>query len=142
MMSLSPTLPPADLPQTLNTLSALIALLADPKAAQERVAEMQKASEELRNAIDASKVETAGFAVAKAAHQGDLAKATAAHANKLAGERTAFDAECSRRKSDLDSQADQVARLKAKAQTDADAAANIRADLERRLSLLKEAAGS
>ena len=140
MMSLNMP-PPADVPATLATLSDLVSLRADAKAAMQRVAEMQKASEEYRDAAEALRIERANFALAEATHNEALSKATAEQADKLAAERLAFDQATAARKSELDSRADQLTVLQAKAQLDGEAATKIRADLERRLSLIRDATG-
>ena len=141
MMGFNASSLPADLPQTLGTLSDLITLLADPAAAKERVAEMQKASAEFREAIEASKAERAAFALAETAHQEALDKSATEHAAMLAANQTDFDTACAKTKSELDSRADELAQLQAKAREDAEAAAAIRADLETRIAHIKAATG-
>jgi hypothetical protein len=52
MFNLASTPPPADLPVTLQTLSDLVSLLADPAAAKQRLADMQAATAALQQATD------------------------------------------------------------------------------------------
>jgi len=139
MFNLAPATPPGDLPVTLQTLSDLVSLLADPAAAKQRVADMQAATTALRQAIDEQKTQTAAFAVAQAEYQETLDRATAEQAERLAAAQSEFDTECARRKSELDSRADQLSQLQARAQADAEAAETMRADLEKRLAHIKAA---
>lgn len=129
----------ADLPATLQTFGELVALLADPAATKKRVAEMSAATTALLQATAEHKAKTAEFAVVEAEHQAARVKAAAEHADRLSKERTAFDAACAQRKSELDSRDQQIKELQAQAKTDADDAAAMRADLERRLQMIKQA---
>src|ERR1700694_3017877 len=61
--------PPADLPATMQTLSDLVSLLADPVAAKQRVADLQAATAAFRDAIEKSKTERATFDVAQVTHR-------------------------------------------------------------------------
>jgi hypothetical protein len=132
---------PADLPPTLQTLSDLVSLLADPAATKQRITEMQTATAALQQAADEQKTQMAAFAVAEASHQEAIDKATAEASEKIAADQTAFDAECARRKAELDQREAQIAQLQSQARADADAAAADRADLENRLKLIKQATG-
>ncbi len=106
---------PADLPDSLKTLQDLISLLGDDAAAaKERVTEMQKATSDLRDTINASQTERANFVAAQTEHKRTLDKATAEQAKRLATAQSEFDTECARRKSELDSRAAQLAQLQAK----------------------------
>src|SRR5258707_1817377 len=102
---------PTDLPVTLQTLSDLISLLADPGAAKQRLADMQATIATLQQSADEQKTQIAAFTVAKADHQRTLKAATAEQAAKLAADKAAFDAECARRKSDLDNRESQLTQL-------------------------------
>ena len=141
MFNLSSPPLPADVPATLQTLSDLVSLLADPAAAAKRVADLQAATAAFQQAADDHKTQAAGFAVAKADHQKALAAATAEQKAMLAAAQTEHDAACNARKAELDNRADQLSRLVAKAKIDADAAAVARAEYERRLDLVRQATG-
>ena len=140
MINLGPTMP-ADVPQTVQTLTDLVTLIADPTATKKRLAELQVAIGSLQNATDEQKKQSAAFSLAQADHQRALDEATAVQSEKVAKERSDFDTACAHRKSELDDRDHQLSRLEAKAKADADAAEAIRTDLERRLSLFKQAAG-
>jgi hypothetical protein len=139
MFNLASAPPPADVPATLQTLSDMASLLADPAAAKQRVADMQAATAAFQQAADDQKTQMAAFAVAEADHQRAIDEATAEATDKISSDRAAFDAECMSRKAELDQRETQLTQLQAKAQADADAAAADRADYERRLSLIKAA---
>lgn len=141
MMSLMTPPLPADVPATLQTLSDLVSLLADPAAAKQRVADMATATASYQQAADDHKNQIAAFAVAEADHQQALDKATAEAADKVLADQAAFNADYATRKAELDQREAQLIEQEAQAQKDADAAASDRADLDRRLSLLKAATG-
>jgi hypothetical protein len=139
MMSLMTPPLPADVPATLQTLSDLLSLLADPAAAKQRVAEMQTATAAFQQAADDQKTQIAAFAVAEADHQRAIDAATDEHVAKLAADQATFDTECARRKAELDARAAQIGQLQRDTEMQNDAAAAARADLEHRLALIKSA---
>jgi hypothetical protein len=130
---------PADLPATLTTLQDLVSLLADPAAAKQRITEMQTATAALQQAADEQKTQMAAFAVAEAAHQEAIDKATTEASEKIAADQAAFDAACTARKSELNARDAELTQLQARVQADAEAAEVLRADLETRLAHIKAA---
>ena len=99
-MMLMPPIP-ADLPATLATLK-IDPLLADAAAIKQRITEMQTATAAFQQAADEKKTQIAAFAVAEAAHQQALENASAEASEKISADQAAFDAECARRKAELD----------------------------------------
>jgi hypothetical protein len=138
MITMNPPLP-ADLPPTLQTLQDLVKLLADPAATSQRLAELQTATAAMQQAADEHKTQIAAFAVAEAAHQDAIDKAATEASEKIAADRTAFDAECAGRKAGLDQREAQIALLQRDTEMQNGAAAAARADLETRLAHIKAA---
>jgi ABC-type Fe3+-citrate transport system substrate-binding protein len=110
-------------------------LLNSDKAIKARLAELKKATKDARAEIVASGRECVAVDKAKADAQAEDHK----HQEQMAGELKQHRG-VGGWTAELDSVKKQAADLKAKAEADAAAAAKIRADLQRRLKLITEAA--
>jgi hypothetical protein len=136
----SPTIPAeADVPATLQTLSDMLGLLTNPEASKARVAELQAATASLQQTIADEKKQMAALLVSEAEHNAALAQKSADASDKLAAAKSAFDTECRRKTSELADREAVLIDLQRQTKIDADAAATARADLDRRLKLIKAA---
>jgi hypothetical protein len=139
MITLNPPVP--EVPATMESLSNLLGLLSDPNASKARVAELSTASAALQKAISDQKAATAAFSIASADHKAEIDQREADSAASLSAARAKFDDECQRRSAELSAREANVALLEAKAADDAKAAAALRADLDRRLKIIRSATG-
>jgi hypothetical protein len=139
MMATPPV--PAGNDATLQTLSDMLRVLSDPAGSKERVSEMQAATAELQRASQDQKAAMAALIVAESQHNAAIVQKTADANDKLAADRSAFDAECKRRSDELTARENNAAELQSQAAADAKAAAALRSDYERRLKIIRSATG-
>ena len=123
--------PPAVPGAELALVVRLLDLLADPKAAKSRVAELDRVTAEARKAIDRAAKDTAAAAKLKKDTEAELAAAREQQKAKLADEREAHVDAMNREREDIAELKKQAADLKAKAEADAAAAAKARAEAQR-----------
>ena len=127
--------PAAGPDDALGAVLKIAELLNSDKAIKARLAELKKATKDARAEIVASGRECVAVDKAKADAQAEYHK----HQEQMAGELKQHRG-VGGWTAELDSVKKQAADLKAKAEADAAAAAKIRADLQRRLKLITEAA--
>jgi hypothetical protein len=139
MITLQPPIPSA--PASLETLSNMLILLADPVAAKNRVAEMTAATAELQKAVADQKASIAAFTIAESDHRATLKQQATDAAEKLAAAQAKFDDECKRRSDELAAREANAAELQKAAADDAKAAAALRSDYDRRLKIIRSATG-
>jgi hypothetical protein len=137
MISMNPVIP--DVPASLETLSNMLILLSDPEKSKARVAELAAASAALQQQTADNKAAIAAFIVAEADHKAALAQQAAEADAKLRAALSEFDAECARRKSELDDREARLTELQSAASDDAKAAAAARGEYERKLAIIKSA---
>jgi hypothetical protein len=121
----------------VDKLWALIELMADPSATKEKVAEYDRATGELRAAHVQLLASQTELAAAEAASLDKLAAARTEHDAALAKAQQEFDARRLQHENALAAREARLAQREAKAVADAEANEALRADLERRLSLLR-----
>jgi hypothetical protein len=119
---------------------AIMAMVADPEASKARLDQLAAASAECRSAIEQAAQAQKDLAAAKQAHDKTLADDAAAASAKLAQAQTAFDVACAARKRALDERESAIAERERQSKADADAAATLKADLDRRLASIRAAA--
>jgi hypothetical protein len=137
MMSGSPAAPSE---RDLQSLLDLLACVADPAAAGDRVAQLSAAAAEARTAIAGAQAAQTELATAKAEHDAEVKAERDAHDAKLAAAQQAFDVECNHRRQEIATREAEVADLQARAQRDAAAAAELRQSLQERLDRIRVAA--
>jgi hypothetical protein len=130
--------PPAE---AVDAVRALIALAADPKAASKRLDELLQAAQDHNATYERLLAKTNKMSAEAESHQRGLQEAHAKHDSEIAQERAAHneamatrEAAVSRREAAVESAEAQVAAAKAENE-------KLGADLQRRLGLLKQAAG-
>jgi hypothetical protein len=123
----------------IQTLTALAALLADPAAAKARIEEFHAAAAEAAEAIDEANKANADVTELRARTEALLAEAKQKQDTALLDERVAHQEAIRAEREEVAADRKAAADLKAKAQADADEAARIRADLERRIRLVTAA---
>jgi hypothetical protein len=138
MITLSmPDLPP---PNDFAAFMRFLALVADPAASQKRAEQLSTAADECRALIEQATHADAEFAAKKAEHEQALAKAKGEHAAQLRAAQQRHDVDCDRREQVVGAAEQRAKALLEQAQRDADEAATLKADLNRRLALLQAAA--
>jgi hypothetical protein len=125
-----------------KTMFGLIELIADPAAAKDRLSQLLAANAAATAAAEELRAKQKSFADEEATHKRGLADARAAHDAALRGERVAYDADLRARTSVMEAKERELQqRVTQVAQREA-AVESMRRDLERRLSLLKQATGA
>jgi hypothetical protein len=136
-------LPPA-VPATrdLETLTALMQLLADPTTARNSINELAAVAESARTAVAEVHRGQAELAAQMVAHNEAIQRSTREHDEAIAKAKADHDAECERRSIALTARAAAADAREAKVKAAEEANAALRADLDRRLNLLKNAAAA
>jgi flagellar motility protein MotE (MotC chaperone) len=127
-------------PEQIQLLADLVQLLANPTAAATRIGEYRAAAAELRAAHEQLEVTQASFAPAEAAHQQKLATERAEHEAAIRDAQQRLDQDRLQQENGLAAARGRLAELEAKASAAVQANETLRADLERRLALLRSAA--
>jgi hypothetical protein len=133
---------PASSPADMESFYKLLAIIADPDAAKKRLDELAASQAEAKAALDAVHVAHAELDAARLAQDQALKNASDEQEKRLADAKSAFTANCSARARALDERDDAAKQLLAKAKADSEAAAELRADLERRVAAIKAAVQS
>ncbi len=123
-----------------KALFELVSLLADPAATQERLKELQVATDEAIALIDLAERAEADMKAARFEHKENMAAERRDHEKKLAASKTTADEALARRESDLKKREQRIAELERQAEAHGDAVARLRADLEGRLEHIRAAA--
>jgi hypothetical protein len=141
MISLTPLAPP-DLPgpNDFKIVASLIAIVSDPEAAKARLDQLTGAVGSFQIEIDRLKGVQADLVAQETAQKAALDVAKAAATASVDQERRGFERMMAERVAAVEERERAAQKLQAKAAADADAAAAMRIDLDRRLGLLKQAA--
>ena len=135
MITINPTTAPIE-KRDVDTLLALISLLADPGSTKKALAEIaEKKAEADRLFSEAAAWRRQTEADRERASQ-EIAAAAADHASKMQQERQAIADERARHAAEAQSRQEQINELHAKASADAKAAADLKADIARRIALV------
>jgi hypothetical protein len=140
MMGLNVLPPPA--PETLQGLYDLLTLLRDPDVARGRVDELKDAVDQLRASTADARAQQDALSAAQVAHEKTLAQKTADHDAKLQAAQAKFDAERLRAENALTAREARLAEMEARVKADGEANASLKADLQRRLTLLQQASAA
>jgi hypothetical protein len=124
----------------LKPILDLLSLLADPAATQKRISEFAAAAVEARALLDQAKAEEDKLAAAQKSHDADLQAARRQHDEALRADRSAANEEHQRTRAELDERTRAVEAREAAAAADGARAAELKADLERRLAIISKAA--
>jgi hypothetical protein len=126
----------------LKPLHDLLAFIADPAASRELLEQLERSTQDAHDATDRAFAAKAELDDRAKTHQGELDTAREDHLRRLSRERTEFDEDCKRRDLALTQRegAMQAAEDRLKAATEA--AERARADFERRLTSLNNAAAA
>jgi hypothetical protein len=122
----------------VKTLHALLHLIADPKAISQQLERLTELSKAAAQQVDVANTVRAELEAEQRTHDETLASERAEHDKAIAREKSAVAAEHAQRASALDEREAEIARLEAKAKADADAAAKLKASLERKLGVLEQ----
>lgn len=115
----------------------LLALVTDPKSSATRVGELYEAAEKAGERERRAKIAESDLAVARERHDEYVRTNLAEHKAKLKSEHTQHDHDCSRAMNEVRIAREEADRLRARATTDAAAAAKLKSELEGRLERLK-----
>jgi chromosome segregation ATPase len=126
-------------PDDIAAFGRFLNLIGDPVVTKTRLEALAAAAKEARELIEQANGADAKFSAARDAHEDELKAADDAHASKLEDAQAAFDAECVRRDREIRARETRTAELLGQAQRDADAAAALKVDLQRRLDHLRAA---
>jgi septal ring factor EnvC (AmiA/AmiB activator) len=124
-------------PVDLKLISDLVALLADPKKARERIDQFERVTVELRAKLDEMKSEQAGFTAAQAEHRAKLDQGQAAHEATLRDEEQRTQQLQALRENALAACEKRLAEAERKLEAAIAANDERKADLDRRLALLR-----
>ncbi|HUI12557.1 MAG TPA: hypothetical protein VL048_03695 [Xanthobacteraceae bacterium] len=139
MLSLAPsTVIPS--PRDIQTIVSLVELLADPKATRARLDDFSKASAAAQKLLDDAAAAQAKLAADRLATEHRLADERAKHDDQLSREREAHRAEIGRINAEIAATQKRTAELNAQARADATKAAELKADMMRRIRLVTDAA--
>lgn len=136
----SSSIPPPPSPRDLEPFFQLLALIADPKGTQARLDQLAAASLAAQTLIDEAAQAKKDIGAERAAHDQAISQERAAHDAQLARQRAASLSESDARERALIQREADVKALEVLAKSDADAAAKMKADLERRLKTINAAA--
>jgi hypothetical protein len=143
MINLNTPVPvPPDSTASFDTLAGLVRLLADPKATTARAAELRTATQEHRESVLACNRERAALLQEAEQHRSRQEREAAAHRDTLAAERRRHDDELSSTRRATEEAHAQAQGHRATAAAEAEAAAVVRAELEKRLHVVRVAAQS
>jgi hypothetical protein len=135
------TMPPAPpAPQDFKPFFDLLAVISDAKASKARLEQLVAAADDARTLIEQAKNAPAEILARLSEYEKTREKAEQDHARKLARATSVFDEKCALRMSEVAASEARAAEFESKAKADAEAAALLRADLQRRLNRIHEAA--
>lgn len=124
--------------QGFAIVSQILGLIADPAAHAARLQELDAKTGEVRGLIEQAATATADLDAKSEAHADRIKSETADHEQRMAVERAAFDADHARREKALQLREAEIDRLHDQATVDAEAAANLKADLQHRSTAMRE----
>jgi hypothetical protein len=137
---LTPISTPPEVKTESDAFFHLLALCTNPDETKKRVAALYeaavKATEAKAEAEDAQK----RLSTEKASHDALIAKERQEHDAKLAAERKAWTVECQKGMAEVELRDAESRRLNDRARADSTAAAELKADLTRRLETIRQAA--
>jgi hypothetical protein len=134
MLNLTPSIPPAtalDLSH-FQLASAVVAIIADPKAAAQLLAGLREAVADAKSVIAQAKDDTAKLAAERETAAAIINAERAAHDSRLAAEREAHEAHLAHSRSAIADQTAEAERLRTAAKIDSEAVASLKADLKRK----------
>lgn len=129
-------------PDVIALVAGFVTLMSDKEATQAAISEYKASTEQLTAATEALRAAQAQFAAAEQEHRDKLAALDAQHEATMRQREQEFDARTATQTNALLAREQRASDLSAKAQADAEAAAALKADLERRLGLLRSAAAA
>ncbi len=138
MISLNAVTPP----ENVQFLADFIRLMADPVAAERRIADYRQAAMELRAANEQLRERQSAFGREEAVHRASLAALADAHEKNIALAQRQFDQSRLQIENALAAREKRVAEMEEQAKRDAAENLRIRQDVEHRLSLLKAASAA
>lgn len=138
MNNLEPA-PAVPSPRDVSTLLALVELLADPAATKARIAELNAANANAEKLLAEAIADRAKAAAARLQADKDIAAKRAEHDERMQADRDGFLASKAAQQRELDEQQKKLNELRAQAEADAKAAADLKSDLERRFRLVTAA---
>ena len=124
----------------LSTLSDLLTILVQPKKYQDALAKITEQVKAAKDEREAAAAEREALESSHVSLEPKLKAAQAAHDRLLATERQAFEKQVEATQHSLAIRTAAVATLEERVRADADAAAKLKADLERRLEIMRGAA--
>ena len=131
---------PDHLGSDLDRLFRLIAMVQNPNEAAAMFASLKDAAEKAERLIAEAKSIQAQIAKESAEHDAALKSKSEGHRRRLTDESNRFNAANAEITRNLDERTTALAALERKAETDAAKAATLKAELQRRLDLIKSAA--
>jgi colicin import membrane protein len=140
MIQLNSTLPPVPAGRDLESLMALLALVADPKAAQARITDLTTAAKSAGEQIEQARKDTEAAAELKQAAADAIAAERAKWDFQQRHESDEHRARMAAELAAIKQEREAAEATRAKADADAAEAARIKADLQRRIRLVTEAA--
>jgi hypothetical protein len=133
---------PASSPADMESFYKLLAIIADPAGTKKRLDELAAGQAEAQKTVDAANLALADLDATRLAQERALKTERDEHESALEQSKSQFGAYCTRRIQELDARDDAATQLFAKATADSAAAAELRADLERRVAAIKAAVQS
>jgi hypothetical protein len=144
MISMMPTqalIPPGPSPVSgAEAFFALLHLVSDVDASKERLKKIFDACVEANDKIREANELQPKMTAARKEHDETLLRERTEHDRTIAAARAKFDSECNAGTQKINEMRANAERLQVKAQADAAAASELRADLQRRLDTIKKAA--
>lgn len=126
-------------PQDLKLLGDLVALIADPAVAKDRIEKLVGASEEARRLISEAKKTRAEMYAERRENQAAMQRELDEHEYKIGKSQAEHDQALAERERELTIREQKADDLVLRATADREEAAKLKADLERRLGILREA---
>ena len=120
-------------------LTSMFALLADPEQSKQQLAKMLEARQAWASARDEAISRMRESEARIADHQASMKKAQAEHSAKLRDLQAEFERSCAAREAEINQRDQQSRALATQAAADAATAAALKADLERRVELIRKA---
>ena len=135
MITFQPLIPSAPTLSALDQLITMMAFLGDAEACKARLAELRQAAEESAAIVAHADELRAEIAAERAA----LAAEREQQAKQIEAERADFERRCAARDQEINARSKDVDKLQAAAKADREAAARLKADLERRVKQVQQA---
>jgi hypothetical protein len=117
----------------------LLRLVGDPAASKKRLGEIHDAAAAANEAIRAANEAQQTMSDARKAHDETLLRERTEHDRAIAAARAKFDSECNAASQEINEMRAAAEKLQTRAKADAEAAAALKIDLERRVDQIKSA---